>query len=96
MAFKKQKELSKLDVAIADVLSDMRGFTSDADEYSTMVEQLVKLHALKEAETPKKLDKDTILIVAGNLVGIAMILSFEKTHVITTKAIQFMLKPRMF
>lgn len=96
MAFKKQKELSKLDVAIADVLSDMRGFTSDADEYSAMVEQLVKLHALKEAETPKKLDKDTILIVAGNLVGIAMILSFEKTHVITTKAIQFMLKPKMF
>ena len=96
MPLKKQNEPSGLDNAITDVLSEMKGFTADADEYSKMVEQLVKLHALKEAEKPCRVSKDTVLIVVGNLVGIAMILSYEKTNVITTKALQFMLKKGVF
>lgn len=95
MPLNKPKEPSGLDIAIADVLSEMKGFTADADEYAAMVEQLVKLHALKEAEKPQRVSKDTLLIVVGNIVGIALILSHEKTSVITTRALQFMLKPRM-
>lgn len=96
MLFIKQKEPTGLDLAIAEVLSDMKGFTSDADEYSAMVEQLVKLHAMKECEKPNGVSKDTVLIVAGNLLGIVMILSFERTNVITTRALQFMLKKGAF
>ena len=50
MLFMKPKEPTGLDNAIAEVLRDMKGFTSDADEYAAMVEQLVKLHAMKENE----------------------------------------------
>lgn len=96
MLFKKQKNPSGLDSAITDVLSDMKGFTSDAAEYSAMVDQLVKLHSLKECEKPQGISKDTLLIVAGNLIGIVMILSYEKTNVITTRALQFMLKKGTF
>ena len=96
MLFKKQKDPTGLDVAITEVFSDMKGFTSDADEYSAMVDQLVKLHTLKECEKPQGVSKDTLLIVAGNLLGIVLILSYEKTNVITTRALQFMLKKGTF
>ena len=96
MLFIKPKEPTGLDNAIAEVLSDMKGFTSDADEYAAMVEQLVKLHAMKESEKPSSVSKDTVLIVVGNLLGIVMILSFERTNVITTRALQFMLKRSSF
>lgn len=96
MLLKKQKQPSGLDIAITDVLSDMKGFTSDADEYTTMVDQLVKLHSLKDCEKPQRVNKDTLIIVAGNLLGIVMILSYEKTNVITTRALQFMLKKGTF
>ena len=91
---KKQKPPSGLDVAIGDVLSDMKGFTSDADEYTVMVDQLVKLHALKECEKPRRVSKDTLAVVAGNLAGIVLILSYERAHVVTTKAAMFMLKAK--
>ena len=96
MLFKKQKTTSGLDLAIAEVLSEMKGFSSDADEYAIMVDQLVKLQTLKDSEKPQGISKDTLVIVLGNLLGIVMILSYEKTNVITTRALQFMLKKGTF
>lgn len=96
MQFKKQKNPTGLESAIAEVLSEMQGFTSDSDEYAVMIDQLVKLHAMKEAEKPPKVSKDTVLVVASNLVGIVLILSYEKTNIITTKALQFLLKKGAF
>ncbi len=96
MLIKKQQKPTGLDEAISEVLRDMKGFASDADEYSAMVDQLVKLHCLKENEKSQGVSKDTLLIVAGNLLGIVMILSYEKTNVITTRALQFMLKKGAF
>ena len=92
MPLKKQKKLSGLDDAINDVLSELKGFTSDSEEYAAMVDQLVKLHAMKECEKPQNVSMDTLMIVAGNLLGIAMILSYERTNVITTKAVHFLLR----
>ncbi len=96
MLFAKQKSPTGLDEAIAEVLSDMKGFTSDAPEYCAMTDQLVKLHSLQACEKPQRISKDTLAIVVGNLVGIVMILSYEKTNVITTRALQFMLRKATF
>jgi hypothetical protein len=38
---------------------------------------------------------DTIAVVAGNLLGIILILGYEKADVITTKALGFVLKGRV-
>jgi len=96
MQFKKQKEPTGLESAIDEILSEMCGFTSDSDEYATMVEQLVKLHTLKEAEKPQKASRDATLIVVGNLVAIVLILTYEKNNIITTKALQFLLRKGAF
>jgi hypothetical protein len=96
MLFAKHKTPTQLDEAISEVLSDMKGFTSDSDEYAVMVDQLVKLQSLKSCEKTQAISKDTLAIVTGNLIGIVLILSYEKTNVITTRALQFMLRKATF
>lgn len=94
---KKPDEKTGLDRAIDDVFSDMEGSDSDSPEYAKMVDQLVKLHALKVAEKqPKKnVDANTLVTVAGNLMGVGMILGYEKFNVVTSKALGMIIKPRV-
>ena len=91
---KKPIEKSELEQAISEVLFEMHGFGSESDEYAQQVDQLVKLHALKECEVPQRVSKDTMLIVAGNIVGILLILTYERANVVTSKALNFLFKLR--
>lgn len=91
---KKWRKKSLLQTAIDSVLHDMDGFTSDEDEYAKMSEQLERLHKLKAAESPKPLNYDTVVLAASNLAGILMIVKYEQTAVIVSKALNFMHKLR--
>lgn len=90
--FRKTKTPSGIDIAIEDVLSELKGFTSDTDEYSKMTIQLERLHAMKVAEKPCRVDPNTMVIVAGNVIGIILILKFERINIITSKAMLFVSK----
>lgn len=48
----------------------------------------------KEMNAPRRVSPDTIALVAANLVGIALILSHERLHVVASKAIGFIIKPK--
>jgi len=56
-------------------------------------------HSLEEydklAKNNWKVSPDTLLVVAGNLLGIVLILTYEKANIITTKALNFILKGRV-
>lgn len=43
-------------------------------------------------DTPDRVSKDQALLVAGNVLGIAMILMHERVHVIASKALGFVLR----
>lgn len=87
-------EKSGLDLAIDEVLREMQGFTAETDEYAKMTTQLEKLYNLKEIDCPERVSRDTIVIVIGNLLGIAMIIGYERTNVITSKALTFIREVR--
>lgn len=91
---KTQPEATSLDKAIEEVFSEMQGFSSDDDEYAKMVDQLVKLYSLKEKNSPEKVDANTKAIIFGNLAGILLIVGHEKTNVVTSKALSFVMKLR--
>lgn len=91
---RKPKTPSGIDLAIEDVLSEMKGFTADAKEFDAMTTQLQKLHALKVAEKPCAVDPNTLAMIGGNLLGIVLILEFERMNVITSKAMSFVSKLR--
>ncbi|HET9785578.1 MAG TPA: hypothetical protein VFP47_00505 [Pyrinomonadaceae bacterium] len=63
-------------------------------EYARKVEQLTKLYSLKEKTSERRVSPDTLAIVAGNLAGILLIVGHEKAHVVTSKALGFILKAR--
>jgi len=88
-------ELVKLNEAIADIYASMAGFECHEDEYEAATTQLVKLIKLKKEMEPSwRPSADTLALIASNLVGIAMIIGYERTNVVTSKALGFVTKLR--
>lgn len=85
-------EASGLQKTINTLFEEMASVSADSEEYSKMADQLVKIYTLKEQDAPKRVSPDTLALVLGNLLGIVMIVGHERTHVITTRARDFMLK----
>jgi len=80
-----------LDKAIDQVIREMENETADSAEFAKMNKQLVKLYKL-QAQTKKRISPDTLAVVVGNLAGIMIIVNHERAHVMTSKAVQFILK----
>lgn len=89
---KKSAEDSKLENAVDNVYSEMAGLSSDSEEYAKMTDQLVKLYSLKE--NPKRVSPDTLAVVIGNILGIILIVGHERAHIVTSKALNLILKTR--
>ncbi len=87
-------EKSRLDQAIDTIFDEMSDLRSDEEDYATMVNQLTKLYALKEPESKKRVSPDTLALVAGNLLGIILIVGHERANVVTSKAMQFVMKAK--
>jgi hypothetical protein len=79
-----------LETTIDNLISEMAGHDAHSEAYIAMVDNLETLYKLK----PSRVDRNTIAIVAGNLLGILVIVGFEKSHVMTSKALSTLLKPQ--
>lgn len=95
----KLKELNpvklKIDEEIIANLEKMRQCKDESsEEYNKYLRNLERLTALRKSDR-RKLSPDSCLVVAGNLIGIAMILSYEKTDFIRSKALGFVLRGRV-
>lgn len=67
----------------------------DYEKADKVANTLETLYASKEKATKSsKISKDTMAVIAGNLIGIGLILSHERLHVISTKALGFVLRGR--
>ena len=88
------KKESIYDEMIIDVLNTMRRLTPDADEYPALVDHLDKLSKMKAEERRRPVSWDTVAIVAGNLLGIGLIVAYEQKHVMNARGLGFVLKPR--
>lgn len=83
-----------LQAEIARLFEDMAKADRNSKEYLTMTDQLVKLYNLKPKKPESRVSPDTLALVAGNLAGILTIVMAEKSSVITTKALGFIMKAR--
>ena len=68
-------------------------------EEAESLEDITKISVLMERRRAlgdkKRISPDTMLIVGGNLVGIMMILGYEKANVLTSKALGMILRGRV-
>lgn len=85
---------TKLDVAIDLAHAELAGYEPTEKEYATCIDQMSRLYELKKKETPERVSKDTLAMVAANLLGIVLILHHEQVNVVTTKALSFVVKPK--
>ena len=85
---------TKLDEAIDNLLDHLCEVEAEPDSYAKVVDQLAKLYKMKEIQTPKRVSPDVLATIAGNVIGIVLILGYERANVITSKAIGFVLRLR--
>ena len=90
-----QDKRTNLEKEIDSVIQVMSGYQPDSEGYTAIVDNLEKLHKMKEGERNHKVKPDTIWLVGCNLLGIALIIWHEKADIITTKALGFVLKGRV-
>jgi hypothetical protein len=83
-----------LEATIDDLMAQMSEHQPDSPEYKAMVENLTKIYTLRDEKSNKVVSPDALLAVAGNLLGIALIVGHERIGVVTSKALQFVLKAK--
>ena len=85
----------KLDAEITTLLAKLETITDKkSDEYAAIVERLSELHKLRP-ESPKRINPDTMLIVAANIFGILWLARYERDNVIKSRsALGLVMKPR--
>ena len=93
--FTKQDKRTNIEKEIDEVLKILSQVQPDTKEYSIITTNLERLYKAKSCETDRRISLDTIGIIAGNLLGIALILGYERANIITTKALGFVLKGRV-
>lgn len=91
--FQKPPTDHQLQAAIDRIYSELNNFDPDSDEYAKHVSQLSKLYALKENPSDKRVSPDTWVTAGAYLLGIIVIVGYERTHVVTSKAMAFIKKP---
>lgn len=95
MFWKKQKnEPTILDGPIQRVLDDMETYGPDSEEFPALVSYLERLMHLKAEKRREPVSWDTIAIIGGNLLGILIVVSYERNHAMVSKALTFILKPK--
>lgn len=83
-----------IDKQITFVLNEMSMAGVTAEEYPTLLTYLERLHALRQKERREPISRDTIALIAGNLMGILLIVAYEQKHVITSKGFGQVIRPR--
>jgi len=86
---------TNLEKEIDAAVIKMSAFAPGSKEYSTIADNVETLCKAQSNEKIRSISPDTFAVVAGNLLGIALILGFEQGHVIASKALGFIIKGRV-
>jgi hypothetical protein len=90
-----RREPSELDIVITDVITRMTKMGPDDPDYKKMVKYLNHLTKMRdEQRKASKISPDTKAIIIGNVAIVLAIVAYENANVITTKALDFIVKRR--
>lgn len=90
----KDDQPTPLDQQIDVVLQEMKSKGVHSDEYPTLMSYLERLYEIKAEERPDPVSRDTMALIAGNLMGILLIVAYEQKHVMTSKGFSQIIRPR--
>lgn len=90
--FTKVTEPTTLDMEIDRALAALAFHDVASEDYAKTVEQVLKLHKMKEDEKPSRVSPDTAAIIGANLLGIILVIKHEHVNVITSRAMGLVTK----
>ena len=93
--FSRTGESSQLERQIDRAIRELDNHPVGSQDYVRAVDVVVKLHRMKEEEKSSPVSKDTLAIIGANLLGIIMIIKHEHVNVITSRALNLILKSRI-
>lgn len=89
------KDPTPLETATTTAIQTLSHYEPQTEEYGVILERVEKLHDMSRAtKAESQVSPETKATIAANLVGIAMILNYEHAHVVTSKALGFILRAR--
>jgi hypothetical protein len=88
------REKTQLDETIEQVEREIQINVGDPKQVAKLTKQLSALYTLRDKHRRKGVSPDTLLIVAGNLAGIIIVVGYERGHVVATRALSQIIKPR--
>jgi hypothetical protein len=92
--FTKKDKRTQLKKEMDTVFTRLESLDASSEEYSTAVTNLEKLHKMSSNDKIK-INSDVVITVAGAIVSTILVLYFEKTGVVTSKAVNWILKGRV-
>lgn len=98
--FKKKTDPEELpvDKAIAEAYSYLAGSTPDTKEHAQTVKQIAALEKIKKLSEKKSkitFSPDAMLTAGASLLGILLILNYERANVVASKALGFVSKSKI-
>lgn len=91
---KKKDKNPKLTAVKEKILDDLATYSPTDPEYWDLIEHLERLTNLQTDARPQKASRDALIMVAGNLLGILVIVAYEQKHVFVSKASSFIMKAK--
>lgn len=91
MIFIKKDKRTKLEKEIDEQIETLAKTARTRGELEDIIDLLTKRTEM-EQKVAFRVSPDTMMLVLGNLAGIALILNYEHLNVITSKALGFVLR----
>lgn len=76
------------------VLTELGTLQRDSPEYAKMLGNVERIHGLMDIRKPLPVNRDTLLTIGANILGILLIIKHEDVNVITSKALGFVIRIR--
>lgn len=93
--FRKSEVARLLDEEIAREIRNLSDPQITVKGYQETFDRIVKLTEIRKTERSAPLSKDVVANICGNLFGILAILNHERLHPLPSKALSFVIKPRV-
>ena len=89
------KEKTPLDLELDRAVRALRTHPVGSKEYQSILVMVDELGKQRDKDKSPAVSKDTLVVVAGNLLGILIIIGHEYAHPINSRAVGLLLKPRV-
>ncbi len=95
MPFWKHENTKALEDEIKEVLHEMSSLGVTDPDYPKQMAYLERLEKVRAAgHSRPKLNLNHVLFVAGNLVGVLLLVGRDETHLVSTKALGQIIRPK--